>query len=120
MLEELELNNLIIDWEKAIEHRNYKSILYLVQTELNELYKEMEEPNKTILDLINKIEIRLLLGFVPHKGVMKEWIDEGIVHNIPRTLEWINLDLKEVQDSIKSNRLNELIIKIDHVIKLTK
>ena len=94
--------------------------MYLVQTELNEVYQEMEEPNKTILDIINKIEIRLLLGFVPHKGVMKEWIDEGIVHNIPRTLEWINLDLKEVQDSTRSKRLNDLIDKIDDIIKLTK
>ena len=52
---------------------------------------------------------------------MKEWVESGIVHNIPRTLEWINLDLKEIQSLDKSNkRLNELIVKIDDAIKQTK
>ena len=115
------MNNLITNWEKATESRHYKSILYLVQAELNEIYKDLEEPNKIILDIISKIEIRLLIGFVPNKGVMKEWIDAGIVHNIPRTLEWINLDLKEVQDLGHSNkRLSDLIQKIDDVISQTK
>ena len=62
-----------------------------------------------------------MIDFVPHKGVMKEWVESGIVHNIPRTLEWINLDLKEVQNLDKANKkLNELIVKIDAAIKQTK
>ena len=115
------MNSLIIDWDKAIESRNFKSTIYLIQTELNEIYKELESPNKILLDIIGKIEIHLLIHFVPHKGVMKEWVESGIVHNIPRTLEWINLDLREIQRLDKSNkRLNELIVKIDDAIIQTK
>ena len=51
------MNSLIIDWDKAIESRNFKSTIYLIQTELNEIYKELESPNKIILDIIGKIEI---------------------------------------------------------------
>lgn len=112
------MNSLVLDWEKAIKTKNFKSTIYLIQKELNKVYEEIEKPNKIILDLIAKIEIHLLISIDKNKGIMKEWVDEGIVHNIPRTLEWINLELKEVQEVNKSNkRLNDLIIKIDETIR---
>ena len=111
------MNSLVLDWEEAIKTKNFKSTVYLIQKELNKINEELQVPNKIILDLIAKIEIHLLIFVNPNKGVMKEWVSEGIVYNIPRTLQWINLELKELQTTTKSNkRLNDLILKIDSAI----
>ena len=112
------MNSLVLDWEVAIKSKNFKSTVYLIQKELNNINEELEFPNKILLDLIAKIEIHLLIFVNPNKGVMQEWVNDGIVYNIPRTLQWVNLELKEIQNTTKSNkRLNDLILKIDNAIK---